>query len=220
MAKKKIPSPKISRPAGKIKKLKRKKKYPKTPVQKKEEKLIKVTHKPQKQPIPTKKLPKTAKRFDKTQGFKNFNKKFLKKADKEYKKQIIEFWEQQYKKGIPLKQVRKQTSDRYIYDTRNRFYKSRKPYLGKTAFKKNEKGEWVGGKPKKRYMWRDKLTGKWLKGRKVALAILKALEPFHVRNYMQKHKIKKYQKARKKYLKETQNKSLGEIVQLYGIYLH
>lgn len=158
--------------------------------------------------------------FDQTRTYKSFKKKFLRKTDADYLKKIRDFWEQQFKKGISLREVKKQTLDRFVYDTRNRFYKSKKPYIGKTAFKKNAKGEWTGGKPKKRYMWRDRVTGRWIKGKNVFKALLKALEPFHVRNYMQKHKIKDYQKARKKYLKEIKNKSLSQIVQLYGIYLH
>lgn len=158
--------------------------------------------------------------FDQNRTYKSFKKKFLRKTDADYLKEINEFWEQQYKKGVSSRQIRKDATNRFVYDTRNRFYKSKKPYIGKTAFKKNKKGEWMGGKPKKRYMWRDKLTGRWIKGKNVFKSLLKALEPFHVRNYMQKHKIKDYQKARKKYLKEIKNKTLGEIVQLYGIYLH
>lgn len=157
--------------------------------------------------------------FDQTRTYKSFKKKFLRKTDADYLNKIREFWEQQYKKGISLREVKKQTLDRFVYDTRNRFYKSKKPYIGKTAFKKNAKGEYVGGKRKKRYMWRDRLKGNWIKHGGVFKALLKALEPFHVRNYMQKHKIKDYQKARKKYLKEIKNKALGEIIQLYGIYL-
>lgn len=157
--------------------------------------------------------------FDQTRTYKSFKKKFLRKTDADYLNKIREFWEQQYKKGISLREVKKQTLDRFVYDTRNRFYKSKKPYIGKTTFKKNAKGEWTGGKPKKRYMWRDRLKGRWIKHGGVFKALLKALEPFHVRNYMQKHKIKDYQKARKKYLKEIKNKALGEIIQLYGIYL-
>ena len=158
--------------------------------------------------------------FDKTKTFKNFQKRYLKKTDSDYKTEIKKFWEQQYKKGIPLREVKKQTANRFIYDTRNRFYKSKRPYIGKTAFKKNKKGDWAGGKPKIRHMWRDKLTGRWIKHKSVFKSLLKALEPLHVRNYMKIHKIKSYQKARKKYLKEIKNMALGQIVQLYGIYFH
>lgn len=180
--------------------------------------IIRPTGKTLKPVKPIQHPPRKRAEFDKTKSFKRFNKKFLRKTDDEYKKEIKDFWKQQYDKKIPLSEILKQTKARYVNDTRNRLRKSKRPYWGKSIFKKDKKGNWVGGKPRKRYLWRDKLKGKWIRGKNVGEIILKILEPVHVRNYMKIHKIKNYQTARKKYLKETRNMALGQIVQLYGYY--
>lgn len=190
--------------------------------------------------LPAQQSKKPARDFTRTKTFKNFEKKFLEpkrlrnrsgkftkyksgkykktKADSQYAKEIKKFWKQQYDvKGQSSKDVLKQVQKTFQQNTRNRFEKAKIMYWGKTAPKKID-GKWVKGKPKKRYLWRDKLTGKYLKGKGVGIRMLKAMEPVLVRNYMQKKGLKNYQKARKRFLKEIKNDSLRNIIQLYGPY--
>lgn len=184
--------------------------------------------------------PKSSRDFTRTKTFKSFEKKFLQpkrlrnrsgkftkyksgkyrktKSDSSYANKIKSFWKQQYNiKGQSAKDVLKQVQKTFQQNTRNRFVKTKIMYWGKTAPQKKD-GKWIKGKPKKRYLWRDKLTGKYLKGKAVGIRMLKAMEPVLIKNFMQKKGLKNYQKARKRFLKEIKNESLRNIIQLYGPY--
>lgn len=201
--------------------------------------------KPKSKPVPKSKsspskASKPSRNYTRTKTFKAFEKKFLEpkrlrnrsgkftktpsgkfkktKAQAEYAKDIRKFWKQQYNvKGQSAKDVLKQVQKTFQQNTRNRFVKTRIPYWGKTAPVKKD-GRWVKGKPKKRYLWKDKLTGRYLRGKQVGVKMIKAMEPVLIKNFMQKKGLKNYQKARKRFLKEIKNESLRTIIQLYGPY--
>lgn len=176
--------------------------------------------------------------FEKTKTFKSFKKKYLQpkrikttkgkfvkyksgnykttKADTKYIEQIKKFWHDQYNvKGQKAQDVVSQVQKIFLRNTRNRFYKTKIWYWGKTAWRKGKDGKMKGGKRVKRQVWRDKLTGEYIKGRKVGVRILRAMQPDLIRNFMQIKGIKDYNKAKKLYFKSIKNKSLGKIMELY-----
>lgn len=155
----------------------------------------------------SKPAPAKARKLERTQAYKSFAKKFGRKSDKKYWKEVKKHWKNLYEqKRQPANIARINVQKRFQRDTRNRFYKTKRTYWGTTKT----------GKPVKRYLWRDKLTGQWLKSRAVGARLLKAMEPDLIKSYMQKKGLKNYQKARKRYLKEIKNKSLGKIMDLYS----
>lgn len=176
--------------------------------------------------------------FEKTKTFKSFSKKYLQpkkiktrkgkyvkyksgnykttKTDDKYTQQIKKFWHEQYNvKGQKASDVLAQIQKIFIRNTRNRFYKTKIWYWGKTAWRKGKDGKMKGGKPIKRQVWRDRLTGQYLKGRQVGIKLLRAMQPDLIRNFMQRKGIKNYNKAKKAYFKSIRNKSLGKIMEMY-----
>lgn len=176
--------------------------------------------------------------FEKTRTFKSFSKKYLQpkriknnkgkyikyksgkykttKTDDKYAKQIKKFWHQQYNvKGQRAQDVLSQVNKIFLRNTRNRFYKTKISYIGKTAFRRGKNGKFIGGKPIKRQVWRDRLTGEYIRGKRVGVKLLKAMQPDLIRNFMQIKGIKNYNKAKKMYFKSIKNKSLGKIMELY-----
>lgn len=155
--------------------------------------------------------------FLKTKTYKKFSKKYKRGADKKYWKEIQTHFKQLYDKtGQPISIAKINIEKKFLRDTRNRFYKTKRTYWGKSKWTKGKDGKWKKGKPVKRMLWRDKLTGQWLRGKKVGKRLLKAMEPDLIRSFMQKKGLKNYQKARKRYLKSIKNKSLGKIMELYS----
>lgn len=155
--------------------------------------------------------------FKKTYLFKDFKKKFGKDADKKYWKKVERYWKTEYdKKKRPATVVKAGITKKFVRTIKNRFKETDKSYMGVSAWKKNKEGIWKRGKPVKRYFWRDKLTGELLRGKRVGARIRKVMEPDLIRGFMRKHGLKNYQKARKRFLKETKNTSIRTIVWLYG----
>lgn len=155
--------------------------------------------------------------FKKTFLFKEFKKKFGKEADKKYFKKVEKYWQTEYdKKKRPATVVKAGITKKFVRTIKNRFKETKKSYMGVSKWKKGKDGKWKKGNPVKRYFWKDKLTGELLRGKRVGYAIRKAMEPDLIRGYMKKHGLKNYQKARKRFLKETKNASVRTIVWLYG----
>lgn len=155
--------------------------------------------------------------FKKTYLFKDFKKKFGKDADKKYWKKVERYWQTEYdKKKRPATIVKAGITKKFVRTIKNRFKETKKSYMGVSAWKKGKDGKWKRGKAVKRYFWKDKLTGELLRGKRVGARIRKVMEPDLIRGYMRKHGLKNYQKARKRFLKETKNTSIRTIVWLYG----
>ena len=155
--------------------------------------------------------------FQKTYLFKQFKKKYGKEADAKYWKKVQKYWQTEYdKKGRPATVVKAGITKKFVRTIKNRFKETKKSYTGVTSWKKDKNGVWKKGKPIKRYFWKDKLTGELLRGKRVGARIRKVMEPDLIRGYMKKHGIKDYQKARKRFLKETKNTSIRTVVWLYG----
>lgn len=176
-------------------------------------------------PSKTSRTPSTASRqtkprvrnFKRTYLFKEFKKKFGKEADKKYWKKVERYWQTEYdKKKRPATVVKAGITKKFVRTIKNRFKETKKPYMGVTSWKKDKNGVWKKGKPVKRYFWKDKLTGELLRGKRVGARIRKVMEPDLIRGYMKKHGLKNYQKARKRFLKETKNTSIRTVVWLYG----
>lgn len=158
-----------------------------------------------------------ARNFKRTFVFKQFKDKFKKTADKKYWKKIEKYWASEYdKKGRPATVVKAGVNKKFVRTIKSRFSETKKPYKGFGAWKKDKNGVWKQGKPIKRYFWRDKLQGDLLRGKKVGARMRKVIEPDLIRGYMRKHGLKNYQKARKRFLKDVKNKSMRNVIWLYG----
>ena len=155
--------------------------------------------------------------FLKTKAFKNFSRRYKRRADKDYWKDITKTWKELYdKKGQPARIVKINIEKKYIRNTKNRLIETKKKYIGREKWRKGTDGKWKEGKPKKRNMYRDKLLGNYVKGKKVGIRFLKVMEKDLIRKYMKKHRIKNYNKAKKKFWKDAENKSIHTIIRLYG----
>lgn len=166
--------------------------------------------------VPAKKIVKE-RNFLKTKTYKKFAKKFKRRADKKYWKQIQKEGKMLYdKKKQPMRIVMINIEKKYVRNTKNRLIETKKKYLGRDKWRKNAKGKWQEGKVTKRNMYRDRLLGNYVKGKKVGVRFLKVMEKDLVRKYMKKHRIKNYNKAKKKFWQEAEKKSLHTLVKLYG----
>lgn len=155
--------------------------------------------------------------YEKTKTYRKFAKKFKRRADKEYWKEIQKEFKVLYdQKGQPLRIVLININKKFVYNTKNRLIETRKKYWGKEKWRKGKDGKWKEGKPRLRNMYRDRLRGNYVKGDAVGVRFLKVMEKDLVRKYMKKHRIKNYNKAKKKFWKEAESKSIWTLVQLYG----
>lgn len=173
--------------------------------------------KPSKPSKPARPSKPKVRNFKRTYLFKQFKKKFSKDADKKYWKKVERYWQTEYdKRKRPATVVKAGVTKKFVRTIKNRFKETKKPYIGVTSWKKGKDGKWKKGKPVKRYFWKDKLTGELLRGKRVGYAIKKAMEPDLIRGYMKKHGLKNYQKARKRFLKDTKNAGIRNIIWMYG----
>lgn len=155
--------------------------------------------------------------FLKTKSFKQFSRQYKRRADKDYWKQIKKTWKELYdKKGQPVRIVKINIEKKYIRNTKNRLIETKKKYWGREKWRKGPDGKWKEGKAMKRNVYRDKLLGNYVKGRKVGIRFLKVMEKDLIRKYMKKHRIKNYNKAKKRFWKDAESKSIHTLIKLYG----
>lgn len=169
--------------------------------------------------IPNKISPKAKKERDysKTKTYKNLAKKYKRRSDKKYWKEIQKEFKALYdKKGQPLKIVMISIDKKFISNTRHRLRETKIKYTGKEKWRKGKDGKWKEGKTATRYKYRDRLTGTYLKGKKVGRRFLQVMQKDLIRKYMKKKRIKNYNKAKKKFWEEAENKSIRSIIKLYG----
>lgn len=161
--------------------------------------------------------PKKQRNYLKTRTYKKFAKQYKRKADKDYWKNIQKEFKTLYdNKGQPIRVVMININKKFVHNPKERLKETNRKYLGKEKWRRGKDGKWKEGKVKLRNMYRDKLLGNYLKGRKVGVRFLKVMEKDLVRKYMKKNRIKNFNKAKKKFWKETEEKSIWSIVQLYG----
>lgn len=165
----------------------------------------------------SKKATSKERNFLKTKTYKNFAGQYKRRADKDYWKDIQRQWKELYdKKGQPARIALINIEKKYIRNTKNRLVETKKKYTGREKWRKGADGKWKEGKAKKRNMYRDKLLGNYVKGKKVGLRFLKVMEKDLVRKYMKKHRIRNYNKAKKKFWSDAETKSIHTLVKLYG----
>lgn len=158
-----------------------------------------------------------ARNYKRTFVFKQFRDKYKKTADKDYFKKIEKYWKNEYdKRGRPATVVQSGITKKFVRTIKNRFSETKRPYKGRNKWRKDKQGVWKPGSIVKRYFWKDKLQGDLLRGKKVGARMRKAIEPDMVRGYMRKHGLKNYQKARKRFLKDTKNKGMQNVIWLFG----
>lgn len=173
------------------------------------------TRAPQKGPKPSK--GPAPKNYLKTKTYKQFARQYKSRADKDYWKQIQKDFKTLYdKKGQPLRVVMININKKYVHNTKNRLQETRLKYTGKEKWRKGKDGKWKEGRLTTRNKYRDKLLGQYVKGKAVGKRFLKVMEKDLVRKFMKKHRIKNYNKAKAKFWKEAESKSIYKLVQLYG----
>lgn len=166
---------------------------------------------------PAPKVEPKPRNYAKTRTYKNFARQYKRKADKEYWKDIQKEFKLLYdKKGQPLRIVLININKKFVHNTKNRLKETKRKYWGKEKWRKDKEGKWKEGKATLRNMYRDRLRGNYLKGEKVGIRFLKVMERDLVRKYMKRHRIKNYNKAKKKFWQDAETKSIYSLVRLYG----
>lgn len=166
---------------------------------------------------PAPKVEPKPRNYLKTKSYKNFARQYKRKADKEYWKDIQKEFKLLYdKKGQPLRIVLININKKFVHNTKNRLRETNIKYWGKEKWRKGKDGKWKEGKPTLRNMYRDRLRGNYLQGDKVGKRFLKVMERDLVRKYMKRHRIKNYNKAKKRFWQDAETKSIYSLIKLYG----
>lgn len=155
--------------------------------------------------------------FLKTKTYKNFAKQYKRRADKGYWKEIQKQWKTLYdQKQQPARIVLINIEKKYIRNTKNRMKETKKKYLGREKWRKGADGKYKEGRITMRNMYRDRLSGNYVRGTRVGPRFLKIMEKDLVRKFMKVHRIKNYNKAKKRFWKVAKTKSIHTLVKLYG----